>query len=92
MFVIYIFFSNVQPYLDIKYQVYKTKKEFDIGKDELEFNAQRCELLRLYPEMRKNVSDDPCRIGFEYSKEDEYEEEYDDDYDDNEEMHKKTRR
>lgn len=72
----YTFIVYLQPVLDVKYEVYKTEKTFELEKQQLKLQSQKYELMRKYPEMYKDQHNTVVE-GFQYEvPQEEY---YDDD-------------
>ena len=73
----YVFINYIQPYLDIMYEVYKNEKTFELERKDLKLQAQKYDLMRKYPEMYNQSTDNVVGFQYESPQEDYYEDDED---------------
>jgi hypothetical protein len=76
--VTYIFLNHLQPYLELLFEVVRSKFAFKLERNQLRLEMDKCEVARAYPEIYKEQGATVIE-GFQFDPEEEnYEEDFDD--------------
>jgi hypothetical protein len=66
----YLFLTHVQPYLELRFEVHKNKSTIKLEREHLLLEADKCEVMRAYPEMYKEQGNTVVE-GFQFNSDEE---------------------